>query len=68
MAWSSTVPSSQGYSVQARHGGQANVCFVDGHVASFDGTYLGCGTGEPSPQRGDVHWQTDLPNGQTRIP
>ncbi|MBE7157561.1 MAG: prepilin-type N-terminal cleavage/methylation domain-containing protein, partial [Rhodospirillales bacterium] len=37
VAWSSTVPSSQAYSVPARHAGRANVCFVDGHVASFDG-------------------------------
>ena len=59
VAWSSTVPSKLGYSVQARHSGRANVCFVDGHVASFDGAYLGCGIGEPNPPCGDVHWQTD---------
>ena len=58
VAWSSTVPSKLGYSVQARHKGRANVCFVDGHVASFDGGYLGCGTGAPNPENGDIHWQT----------
>lgn len=58
VAWSSTVPSSQAYSVQARHSGRANVCFVDGHVAGFDGTYLGCGVGQPSPEHDDVRWQT----------
>ena len=57
VAWSSTVPSSQGYSVPARHGGRANVCFVDGHVGSFDGAYLGCGVGQPRPERDDVRWQ-----------
>ncbi len=57
VAWSSTVPSSQAYSVQARHSGRANVCFVDGHVSSFDGTYLGCGVGQPNPEHGDVRWQ-----------
>ncbi len=68
VSWSSTVPSSQGYSVQARHGGRANVCFVDGHVASFDGAYLGCGTGEPSPARNDVHWQVNGSINQAFIP
>lgn len=56
VAWSSTVPSSQGYSVPARHSGRANVCFVDGHAASFDGTYLGCGVGQPNPERSDIRW------------
>jgi len=56
--WSSTIPSSLGYSVQARHNGHANVVFVDGHVESFSGTYLGCGTGEPNPELPDVRWQT----------
>lgn len=56
VAWSSAVPSSQGYSVQARHSGHANVCFVDGHVASFDGAYLGCGVGQPNPERDDIRW------------
>ena len=58
VSWSSAVPSSLGYSVQARHSGRANLCFVDGHVASFDGDYLGCGKGEPTPTLDDVHWQT----------
>jgi prepilin-type processing-associated H-X9-DG protein/prepilin-type N-terminal cleavage/methylation domain-containing protein len=59
VAWSSTVPSSQAYSVQARHSGRANVCFVDGHVASFDGAYLGCGVGQPNPEHGDIRWRPD---------
>ena len=59
VAWSSTVPSALGYSVQARHAGQANVCFVDGHVAAFAGAYLGCGVGQPNPEHGDIRWQPD---------
>lgn len=55
--WSSTVPSSQGFSVQARHRNRANVLFVDGHVQAFERDYLGCGTGEvPRP---DIRWQTE---------
>ena len=55
-AYASTIPSSQPFSVVARHQGRANVCFVDGHVASLDGAYVGCGTGEPL--RPDIRWQT----------
>ena len=54
--YSSTIPSSQGYSVAARHNGRANVSFLDGHVASFSGDYLGCGKGEI--EQPDVHWVT----------
>jgi prepilin-type processing-associated H-X9-DG protein len=56
--YASTVPSANPYSVQARHSGRANVVFVDGHVQSFSGTYLGCGSG-PVAQP-DVHWQTGV--------
>ena len=56
--WCSTIPSSLGYSVKARHNGRANVVFIDGHLQSFDGGYLGCGTGEPNPELPDVRWQT----------
>lgn len=55
-AYSSTVPSSQAYSVQARHVQQANVTFLDGHVQSFAGDYLGCGVG--AKEQADVRWQT----------
>ena len=54
--YSATVPSRKDYGVPARHSGKANLVFVDGHVASFAGTYLGCGAGDPS--RPDVRWQT----------
>jgi len=54
--YSSTVPSSKAYSVQARHAEQANVAFLDGNVQSFSGSYLGCGRGDPL--RADVRWKT----------
>jgi prepilin-type processing-associated H-X9-DG protein/prepilin-type N-terminal cleavage/methylation domain-containing protein len=58
-AYSSTAPSVNAYSVQARHVGRATVAFLDGHVERFSGDYLGCGKGEPDPPRCDVHWQTE---------
>lgn len=54
--FSSTVPSAKPYSVQDRHSGWANVAFLDGHVQSLSGLYLGCGMGDP--RREDVRWQT----------
>jgi prepilin-type N-terminal cleavage/methylation domain-containing protein/prepilin-type processing-associated H-X9-DG protein len=53
---SSTVPSSLTYSVQPRHEQRAVIAFLDGHVESFAGEYLGCGTGDP--KRADVQWET----------
>lgn len=63
--YASTVPSRLSYSVAARHMGRANVVFVDGHVASFPGDYLGCGTGDPLRQ--DVQWQTGT-GGMNQLP
>jgi prepilin-type processing-associated H-X9-DG protein/prepilin-type N-terminal cleavage/methylation domain-containing protein len=57
--YASTVPSASAYSVQARHGGRANVSFFDGHVQSFSGSYLGCGTGEKT--QSDVRWNPGFP-------
>lgn len=54
--YSATLPSRQPYSVTARHSGNANILFLDGHVQSFSGDYLGCGTGDP--HRDDVRWET----------
>lgn len=54
--YSSTVPSKEDYSVVARHEGKANLVFLDGHVASYSGEYLGCGVGDPEHE--DVQWQT----------
>ena len=56
--YASTVPSASGYSVLARHSGRANVAFLDGHVQSFTGDYLGCGSGDKSQP--DVHWRSGL--------
>ena len=50
----STVPANAPYSPPARHRRKVNVCFVDGHVASFTGEELGCGVGDP--MRADVRW------------
>jgi prepilin-type processing-associated H-X9-DG protein/prepilin-type N-terminal cleavage/methylation domain-containing protein len=54
--YSATVPSSQPYSVSARHNGSANLVFLDGHVQGFESAYLGCGVGDP--HHGDVRWET----------
>jgi prepilin-type N-terminal cleavage/methylation domain-containing protein/prepilin-type processing-associated H-X9-DG protein len=56
-AYCATMPSAKGYGLLARHDGQANLVFLDSHVAAFEDTYLGCGTGDP--QRPDVRWETD---------
>ncbi len=64
--YSSTVPSALGYSVMPRHNGRANVSFLDGHVASFEGSYLGCGVGE-QPNLPDIRWQT-LSTGVNQAP
>jgi prepilin-type processing-associated H-X9-DG protein/prepilin-type N-terminal cleavage/methylation domain-containing protein len=56
-AYASTVPSSAGYSVKARHNGRANLLFADGHAESFDGTALGCGTGVKT--HSGVRWKAD---------
>ena len=53
-AYCSVLPSSKPYSPVARHNGTVNISFLDGHVAGFDGDYVGCGTGDP--QRSDVRW------------
>jgi prepilin-type processing-associated H-X9-DG protein/prepilin-type N-terminal cleavage/methylation domain-containing protein len=53
--YSSTEPWAQPFSVPARHRGSANLVFLDGHVKSFSGEYLGCG-GDRDPKRHDVQW------------
>jgi prepilin-type processing-associated H-X9-DG protein len=55
--YSATFPCNQPYSVVARHHGQANVLFLDAHIRSHTGSYLGCGVGDPN--RADVRWETD---------
>ncbi|HPD15903.1 MAG TPA: type II secretion system protein [Planctomycetota bacterium] len=55
-AYSATAPSKKEYSVVARHQGKANLVFLDHHVESFQGVYVGCGVGDP--RRSDVRWET----------
>ncbi len=54
--WSSTVPSSQDFSVLARHRGFANVLFLDGRIQAFPSNYLGCQRGNET--KPDVRWET----------
>jgi prepilin-type N-terminal cleavage/methylation domain-containing protein/prepilin-type processing-associated H-X9-DG protein len=58
--YSATLPAALNYSVQARHRGYANVALLDGHVSRFQGAYLGCGQGLPTPERSDIHWRTGI--------
>lgn len=50
----SVLPAAADYSPPARHHGNLNIAFLDGHVAGFPGAYVGCGTGDPL--RPDVRW------------
>jgi prepilin-type processing-associated H-X9-DG protein/prepilin-type N-terminal cleavage/methylation domain-containing protein len=43
------------YSPVARHSGNVNICFLDGHVQKFPGAYVGCGIG--FVQHPDIRWQ-----------
>lgn len=52
--WCSTLPSKNPYSPAARHLGTVNIAFMDGHVDSFTGDEIGCGTGDP--KRPDIRW------------
>ncbi|HVM47877.1 MAG TPA: prepilin-type N-terminal cleavage/methylation domain-containing protein [Candidatus Acidoferrum sp.] len=54
--YASTFPSTEPYSVPARHTGRVNILFLAGQAASFTGGYVGCGVGDP--RRDDVRWLT----------
>jgi prepilin-type N-terminal cleavage/methylation domain-containing protein len=54
--YASTYPSTQPYSIVARHVGRINLLFLAGEVQAFKGSYAGCGTGDPG--RPDVRWLT----------
>jgi len=54
--YSSAYPSARAYSCVAPHSGKGNILFLDGHVAAFDGDYLGVNKGDP--QRDDIRWLT----------
>jgi prepilin-type N-terminal cleavage/methylation domain-containing protein/prepilin-type processing-associated H-X9-DG protein len=53
-AYCSVLPSSRAYSPVARHNGMVNISFLDGHVASFPGDYVGCGKGDP--HQPEIRW------------
>jgi len=54
--YASTYPSSQPYSIVARHAGRINLLFLGGQVQNFSGSYVGCGVGNPGVA--DVSWLT----------
>ena len=54
--YASTYPSTQPYSIVARHAGRINLLFLAGQVQSFAGSYVGCGAGDPG--LADVRWLT----------
>jgi prepilin-type N-terminal cleavage/methylation domain-containing protein len=58
--YASTYPSSQAFSIVARHVGRINLLFLGGEVRSFSGSYAGCGVGDPGDP--DVHWLTGTPS------
>jgi len=54
--YASTYPSTQPYSIVARHAARINLLFLAGQVQSFAGSYVGCGAGDPG--LGEVRWLT----------
>jgi prepilin-type N-terminal cleavage/methylation domain-containing protein len=54
--YASTYPSTQPYSITARHAKRVNLLFLAGQVQTFTGSYVGCGTGDPHVS--DVSWLT----------
>lgn len=55
-AYSSTYPSVRPYGALARHSRRINLLFLDSHVQTLAGSYVGCGVGDP--RRADVRWIT----------
>jgi len=53
--YSSTAVAEKPWCVTARHGGEANLLFLDCHTACFTAEYLGCGSEDP--HRPDVRWE-----------
>jgi prepilin-type N-terminal cleavage/methylation domain-containing protein len=54
--YASTYPSKRPYSVMARHATRVNLLFLAGQAGNFDGSYIGCGVGDPHVP--DVSWLT----------
>jgi prepilin-type N-terminal cleavage/methylation domain-containing protein/prepilin-type processing-associated H-X9-DG protein len=50
----SVLPSTKLYSPVARHHDQVNLAFLDGRVAAYSSSYVGCGVG--IPDRPDINW------------
>jgi prepilin-type N-terminal cleavage/methylation domain-containing protein len=55
-AYSAAYPSTQLYSIVARHTGRVNLLFLTGQVQGFAGSYVGCGVGDPGLS--NVRWLT----------
>jgi len=58
----SALPSFEPFSPVARHKKSVNIVFLDGHVSSHSGKYVGCGVGDP--HHSDIRWvvpDTDWP-------
>lgn len=49
----SAIPN--GYNPVARHNGQVNICFLDGHAVSMSAAYVGIGTGVV--EHADIRWR-----------
>ena len=52
--YASTYPSTQPYSLIARHAGRVNLLFLGGAVQAFKGSQVGCGVGDPGNY--EVRW------------
>lgn len=51
----SVLPFTGPFSPIVRHRGKVNIAFLDGHVDTLPGEYVGCGVGDPDRQ--DVRWK-----------
>jgi prepilin-type N-terminal cleavage/methylation domain-containing protein/prepilin-type processing-associated H-X9-DG protein len=60
----SVLPRASAWTPVARHAERVNIAFLDGHVACYRGTYVGCGIDDPL--RTDVQWI--VPNSPWRGP
>jgi prepilin-type N-terminal cleavage/methylation domain-containing protein len=58
--YASTYPSTQAYSIVARHVRRINLLFLTGQVQAFPGSHVGCDEGDPG--RPDVRWLTGTPS------
>jgi prepilin-type N-terminal cleavage/methylation domain-containing protein len=54
--YSAIYPTTNAYSITARHASRVNILFVAGEVENFAGSYVGCAKGDPHVS--DVSWLT----------